>query len=369
MKKNPSTNFFTFAYAVLIVGLISTPLITALFSEVKTTSTSEKRMLATWVSWQQAKSPTDYFTHVSSYAQDHFGFRDELISLNAKILFALNQSPVDKVIKGKEGWLFYKTYDALSLLSSDKSAIISAIERRARHVSYRADTLKARGIAYVYVIAPNKMVMYREKMPKVYALSENNHMQDLFTQSLDQSKLSFYFDLKKYLKEQQSKALEFDFYYKNDTHWNHFGAYAAYNGVVDFIKQSHPKVELSPAEYSFSEKEKIGGDLAKFIGLNEHSMAKEPSTFFSDCAAYANIKAVRKGLLKGQCNTNGTKALLIGDSFRTNLYPFVTQSVGTLYVANQGINHKQLDEIIKEIQPDLVIEEMVQRNLGKELPY
>jgi len=369
MRGSPINKIFV----TIFIGLISTPLIVMFFSEIKAESTSEKRTLKTWTTWEQSESIVHYFTGITEYVQDHFGFRDQLISLNTKVLLTLNQSPADKVIKGRNDWLFYKAYDALSRPSLDRSKIISAIERRARHVSYRANVLAELGIAYTYVVAPNKMVMYLENMPRVYALSENNRMYDLFSSYLVQSNKKFHFDLQGYLLEQKTankkQDIGFDFYYKNDTHWNHYGAYIAYQGISSFIKEQYPTLNISPSRYSFSPKEKKGGDLARFIGLNDGLVAVEPSVDFPICSDFANIVRFEKGQFKGECNTNGTKAIFIGDSFRTNLYPFIAQSVGVIYMVRQGINHKELDKLIKKVQPDIVIEEIVQRNLAKALPY
>ena len=356
-------------FVVIFLMLISAPLLMLILGDTKTVSVSEKRELKTWVRWKDSESTAQFFSNVSDYVQDHFGFRDDLISLNAKMLVALKQSPVDKVIIGKDNWLFYKTYDALSLASFDKAKIIAAIERRARHVSYRAQVLADRGIAYTYVVAPNKMVMYLENMPSIYVLSENNRMYGLFSSELDSSGIKFHFDLQHHLIQQKKHNPKFDFYYKNDTHWNHYGAYIAYQGIVSFINQRYPNIELSPASYSFIAKEKVGGDLAKFIGLDNALVAIEPSAEFPECARAGQVKAIRKGILQGQCKLNETKIVFIGDSFRTNLYPFVAESSGTVFMVSQGISHKKLDNLIERVQPDLVIEEIVQRNLGKPLPY
>jgi len=93
-------------------------------------------------------------------------------------------------------------------------------------------------------------------------------------------------------------------------------------GLISNIKH------IAIAIFIFAQsKEKKGGDLARFIGLNDGLVAVEPSVNFPICSNFANIVIFEKGQFKGECNTNGTKAIFIGGSFRTNLYPFIAQSV------------------------------------------
>ena len=56
---------------------------------------------------------TDFLSEAGEYFQDHFGFRQQLVTANALIngkIFGV--STADGVIQGKNGWLYYK--DSLS---------------------------------------------------------------------------------------------------------------------------------------------------------------------------------------------------------------------------------------------------------------
>ena len=67
--------------------------------------------------WPQLRTEegwnTDFLSEAGEYFQDHFGFRQQLVTANALIngkIFGV--STADGVIQGKNGWLYYK--DSLS---------------------------------------------------------------------------------------------------------------------------------------------------------------------------------------------------------------------------------------------------------------
>ena len=59
---------------------------------------------------------------------------------------------------------------------------------------------------------------------------------------------------------------------------------------------------------------------------------------------------------------------MIGDSFMKYLMPFYSESVGHMYMVTQEVSRKKLLAIIDELQPDLVIEELVERHLPGLVP-
>ena len=77
-------------------------------------SATENRKLALWPQLRTEEGwNTDFLSEAGEYFQDHFGFRQQLVTANALIngkIFGV--STADGVIQGKNGWLYYK--DSLS---------------------------------------------------------------------------------------------------------------------------------------------------------------------------------------------------------------------------------------------------------------
>jgi len=57
-------------------------------------------------------------------------------------------------------------------------------------------------------------------------------------------------------------------------------------------------------------------------------------------------------------------AVMFHDSFGKSMMPFLSESFGTVrYVDGQWVGSTDMDAIIAETRPDVVIEELVERNI------
>jgi hypothetical protein len=66
-----------------------------------------------------------------------------------------------------------------------------------------------------------------------------------------------------------------------------------------------------------------------------------------------------------ECTENMTSILVIHDSFGNFLRPFLSRSFGTVYYVKRGFN--KIKDFIEAVQPDVVIDQRVERNLLKTL--
>lgn len=342
-------------------------MIKMLGGETKALSGSEKRELKTWQSYEESHSLTAYFKGISEYVQDHFGFRDELILINSKILLSLSKSPVKKVIKGKQGWLYYRTYDPVARSLANEPIVKRKADLRTHHIRQRATRLSKRGLPYLYAIAPNKMVIYPEFLPHYISSEKNSYVYDLFASLLKASDLDFYVDIKSPLINQRKQETQTKVFFTHDTHWNQFGAYLAFLELTKEIERKFPTVEIARHRFEFTDKEIVGGDLARLLKLGDTLKTIEPTTSFEKCANYKYAQ-VSKRLRKASCEKNTTVILIIGDSFKTNLAPFFTQTTGSVYLAHEDIGDAELEELLEVVDPDIVIEEMIQRYLLNPVP-
>ena len=131
---------------------------------------SEKRRLAELpAAVTEGKLNRDYLSQLGDYFQDHFGFRDELITANSVIRSkAFLTSTVDTVIQGRDGWLYYRDslpdYQGTGLLSE------RSIFNLAHCIQMMRQILFDRGIRFVFAAAPNKNSLYPDNMPYYNAL-------------------------------------------------------------------------------------------------------------------------------------------------------------------------------------------------------
>jgi len=354
---------------VAFVIAIATPMVVSVLQEDKAVSQSEKRQLQAWPLFDEASSVRSYFNSINAYINDHFGFREELIELNNKIRYSLNESPVKTVIRGSGEWLFYKIHDPLmSNHPLSEEVLKGNLVARADYIKQSYREFKGQGIVYQHIVVPNKMSLYPEYLPKLYALTDINATYDFFKKQLSATSKTIAFDAIDVLEPYVTNDYGFDLYFKNDTHWNAVGAYLVYRESLRRLKKEEPSMALAIKDHTFRPQVKAGGDLANFIGLSSSLTAREPRTEFPSCTDRANIKLVKQGLSLATCNTNDTTMLLVADSFITGIYAYMSESVGSLYMTGQKTTRADLKQIIEDVKPDVVVEILVERSLVRELP-
>ena len=118
---------------------------------------------------------------------------------------------------------------------------------------------------------------------------------------------------------------------------------------------------IEPLDFVINKKKSYTGDLAKFAGathLSEEVLNAKPNNSLA-------AKCVRGtfGNRSLAC-TRGVKAmriLLIRDSFSIALIPFMSQRYSDLIAVWEYPLNARIQELVKEVQPDVVIEQVVER--------
>ena len=182
-------------------------------------SATENRKLAVWPQLRTEEGwNTDFLSEAGEYFQDHFGFRQQLVTANALIngkIFGV--STADGVIQGKNGWLYYK--DSLSDYLGTEPMSERALFNVAHTLSMMQDYTEKSGAKFLFTIAPNKNTLYGENMPYYDSMivSEDKNM-DRIEAYLEKENVN-YVNLKEIL-ESSDEVL----YHERDSHWNNKGA-------------------------------------------------------------------------------------------------------------------------------------------------
>lgn len=364
-----TTNKLAIILCCLFFCVLATPMVAGFLTEDKSISAAEKRYLQPLPSWSESKSLKDYFASLSRYTNDQFGFREEIIQTFNKILWSFGQSPVSHVIRGKDDWLFLRVKDPLLTQHKHKNITIHAILQRRIDYADRMNTmLTERGVPYRHLVASNKMSVYSEHLPAVFKLTDVDATLQAFKQKIRPEQAHLFLFTDEVVAQQEAAGETRPLYFKNDTHWNDLGAYRAFQAVLQSFDATTRNKLFSPPEHGFGKHTKYSGDLAQYVGLNEYLRAEEPYVKIAECARPSNAKKLHWNVSLSSCNVNNTKALLIGDSFMTNFYTYVSESVGHVYLVKQKISRIRLQELIDEYQPDVVIEEVVERSLAEPIP-
>jgi alginate O-acetyltransferase complex protein AlgJ len=306
----------------------------------------------------------------SAWFDDHFGFRSLLVRWYGESrLFVLRTSPSAAVIEGEHGWFFYgedksvEDYANVEPMSDEALANWRAAILRAR------DWLRARNVAYVFTIAPDKHVIYADEMPRTLArVGELSRTDQLFT-ALQDTGLAV--DLRG--SELEAKTRE-RVYQQTDTHWNDRGALVAYQQIIRAVRARVPRTPPAWARTDFiAEEHSIEGlDLAGMMGLTRvlrevdlTLVPRRPRRARVIEPAGAKPTDEEGRLVTEIDDPSLPRAVIFRDSFTSRLVPFLSEHFSrVVYLWQNDFDAA----VVTNEQPDVVIQQIVGRHLYNFIP-
>ncbi|NUM60058.1 MAG: hypothetical protein HUU56_15595 [Bdellovibrionaceae bacterium] len=216
------------------------------------------------------KMEWDYIKEFEDFYQNNFKLRNILIHANAMLRFRLFQiSSSEKVIVGKNGWLFYEddktnnTYRNVAPYTSEQ------LEEKFKFHEKRAQELAKKGIPYVFFVGPNKQSIYPEFLPdwaqeKLSPISRYDQLME----KIKTSKYILSIDSKKLLLDLKTKQ---QLYYKTDSHWNIYAGYHIYHAVMKKLYEKTKNELYLPTSFETYKiqptKDIFPGDLLRMMDL------------------------------------------------------------------------------------------------------
>ena len=93
-------------------------------------------------------SLADYPGGLGRWFDDHFGFRADIVRLNARSqLFGFDTSPSSAVLRGKDGWLFYAEDGAMEDYANAPALSAEEVENWLASIVRARNWLRGRGVA------------------------------------------------------------------------------------------------------------------------------------------------------------------------------------------------------------------------------
>lgn len=313
-----------------------------------------------------------FTTEFTQYFENNFMCKSSVFGVYSAIQttgFNENPLPYD-VIEGEDGWLYLG--DRYSDVVKESKGISvfdsSEIDEIEMSLLSKNEWLKKHGIDFYLAIAPNKHTIYGEYLPIKKADVLTNR--ELLLEQFSNSELTVV-DLSREFHEHSSERL----YHKTNSHWNDLGAYYAYRSLINEISIKHPSVKLVKKDHltalvdtSYNE------DLANLLNearleqryrllkadscsILQESILPVPDNYYRRASWYE---------YRYSCNANELKVLIFRDSYCTAMQPFLVESFGSTLL----IWHPEFDKkLILSEKPDIVIYEVVERNLDFLLRY
>jgi hypothetical protein len=383
LKTSPS-RYSDWSIAILFVLCLLLPLVVWFVQGDASFSETEKRPLQQFPKISSYDSVTSWSKGFDAYYQDHFGFREWFIHRHQRELSKrFGVSGVAEVIEGREQWLYLAGGDILDDLKGKLHFSDAHKTLFWQQLRQRQAWLGQQGCGYLFLVAPSKQSIYPEFMPKHFQTLRGQSRLDDLLASMPSQGGGALLDIRKQLIAAKSGARLYD---RSDTHWNLRGAYVAYVAIMERLQSLvKPAPAMETLHFAALYEDTPAGDLAGMMG--EGGSRREQSPRFEKSVFSATLKGVAAPIatmlslpqLKVAHTVKagrGLRVLVLHDSFFERLKPMVSESFGeVLYVwryydaATMGFfSETRLQELVALYKPDLVIEELVERNLPFYLP-
>jgi len=356
---------------VPFLAAIATPLAGNLYGLDGADAEAENRTLAPFPALEPTwASIAAYGPTLDAWFADHFGFRSWLVRWYSESrYFGLRVSPVATALRGKDDWLFYAEDGGLDDFANANPLSPEIVDIWRNEVIRERDFLRAHGIAYLFVLAPDKVQIYPEHFPDtVRQVSPVSRSDQLLTATYDTGVV---LDVRQAMMAARDKER---LYHKTDTHWNQRGAFIAYQEMIKAIRERVPAVPppLTRDDFESTSRILLGQDLAGMMGL-KRSMQEEdlrltpkrPRRYvvIEPNGAYATAGEPR--IVTEIPGSTLPRAVMFRDSYTSWLAPFLSEHFSRIVYLWQ--NDFDAAAILRE-KPDVVIHEMVGRHLYMYIP-
>lgn len=298
--------------------------------------------------WNQS-----YLQDMGKWFEQNFAFRQELVSVNGRLLAdVFHVSATKKITTGTDGWLYYSA--TLDDYKGENQLSDRGVFNIARTVALMQKKSEEKGCKFVFTVPPNKNTLYGQNMPYYEKKSGETTNLKRLGEALKAQKVH-YVDLYQ-LFQQQKEVL----YLKRDSHWNQKGAVLAYNAILDSVGWPHNQYKQVKPEVR---KDNIG-DLSKM--LYPETATPEKNQYYPEIFSYDYLGKA-KDVEDSEVSTigyEGTGSLLMyRDSFGNTLLPLMAGEFGKSYFSK--LVPYYLDEEIEKCKPDVVVVERVERHLNR----
>jgi len=332
---------------------------------------NEKRELAKFSGLPETISSLQKFPReFTAYLNDNFGFRNSLILGNYLVKYCLmGVSPSDKVLVGKNGWFFYAGDGEVNDCRHVSRFTEDQLSRMVMSYEMKRQWLAEQGIRYILVIAPNKSSIYVENLPADFNMIRPKSVVDDFINFIEKKSSVCVIDPRNRINSEKKNAI---LYYKCDSHWNNYGAFIAYSQIMESVQSWYPDTQFfTLADFVITKKMVKNGDVAGLIGggkyLKDEDYVFKPKRAYSSTRVEKNEKACDP-FTTIKSNGNSHRVVVFRDSFFTALVPYVSESFNlSRFYWQSWDSQTQIEKIIKQYKPDIIIEEIAERFLKLEL--
>lgn len=360
-------------FAIVFSLMISLHFINLIFNIEPKIKLTENRSVASEPKFEGSFSQ---FVHeYDAYFKDHFGFRNFLVySSNLFLIKIFNQSSTDKVIIGKNKWLFFAGEDN-AFHFKERKISDEELGLYSENLKNWELKFKSRNIPFVFFVAPDKQSIYPEflKAPQSSWESERNYdfIAENFSAEMGDHFINVKQELIKY--KQTGKKL----YYKADSHWNDTSAFFVYQLVMKNLHSysSLRTISILTQDQMIVENQIYTGDMIRiFWGIanlydeNEIFLRgpnKDSIKLESHSGDYHGVPIQKEfyTTINPTLKEQGKTLIAVRDSQFIPMIRLFAESFYRVILINVWEDKANIEKLIETENPDAVIFESVERGL------
>jgi alginate O-acetyltransferase complex protein AlgJ len=311
------------------------------------------------------------------YVDAHFAFRVPLMAVYAQIkvkVFGVSGS--NAVTLGKDGWLFYTGESIIDDYRCTHPFTEPELAQWKNRILLRRDWLAKRGIPYVFVVAPNTGTIYPEYLPDGLRRYGSQSRLEQLTAYLEQHSDFHPIELQAALNQAKASGR---LYYKTDSHWNQLGGFVAYTQIAARLREVLPAWKSRTLDdYDRVFTPDWAGDLSFMLGAPSlfretrlDLIPRQAIDVRSDGVPLPVNESegnwsLRQVVVRSSAGGEIPRAVVLRDSYFGDPAQFLSNHFGRMVM----LWTDDLDPtVIEREHPDVVIEEIVERNLMRPLTH
>lgn len=273
---------------------------------------------------------------------------------------AVDRAARDRVLQGREGWLFLQgdRNDALGQHSGRISFDDRQLADLRGLMSRRRETAAAHGATWLTAVVPDKEMVYAEFLPPEVALVDRRPIHDYLDVAADAGAPAIYM-----LEEMRQAAAAGDVYMRTDTHWNYRGAFVAYLAICRELQALGIDLDLVQEEWVEWSEEPKQGDLGSKLYPQVVEGSNLIASIFPSFGHLVYDNQVRnhgRVLIHEQEDRSRPTCLVFGESFGPNLLFFLKESFRRVVFVHTSM---LIPELIELERPDVVLSLPIERFL------
>lgn len=306
-----------------------------------------------------------YAKEFEDYYNDTFAGRKKLISKYVKLQGKLNID-TGQYFYGQNGWMFYdsiKANNGNTLVDYYAEVYFDDedLAKMVKGINMAYDFYAKRGIKYVIFVAPNKENIYSEYMPERMQRIRKSDISrmDKAVEYLRKHVKAEIINAKPAMLKAKEKVAQ-NLYFKKDTHWNNIGGYVGFEVLASGLKKLGVKISVPSLKNINIEAGKLR-DMDMENGAQEYAYQLDYLPKVSvKCQANSKISSIT------ECVSGNKKrqerVLMWSDSFAEALLPYVNKTFMYSFYVPAGLKKlSEIEEIVDETKPDIVVDELIER--------